>query len=344
MSSQNWLQLHFLNVDHGDCTIIRHPNDHRNRGEGRISFVDINDWKHRTPDSKSELVAGLSDFLNRVSSQGGTFQKQISPEEYARKYLDDPIDYYNDEFSQIRTKIWRFIVTHPDMDHLSGLTRLKNEVGFEVLWDTNHEKELDTDEEWPDEYAKEDWELYQGIKNDNTDHTYITPTRGTQKNYWEQDNVQILHPSPRFVSQLNEKNDGKEKPEYNDISYVLKIQHGNQSVLLPGDAEQDAWNSIINDWGTDILEDVTILKAAHHGREDGFHQEAVEAMDPDHVLLSVGSKPSTDAHHRYRRVCSDDTDIWSTRQYGTIKVTCTRRRASVQPSVPDGIFNIPTTA
>jgi beta-lactamase superfamily II metal-dependent hydrolase len=344
MSSQDWLQLHFLNVDHGDCTIIRHPNDHRRRSEGRISFVDINDWKHRTPDSDDELVAGLSDFLNKVSSQDSTFEKQISPEEYAREYLDDPVEYYNDEFRQVKTKIWRFIVTHPDMDHLSGLTRLKNEVGFEVLWDTNHEKELDTDEEWPDEYAKEDWELYQEIRNDNTDHSYIKPSRDTQKNYWEQDNVQILHPSPRFVSQLNEDNEGKENPEYNDISYVLKIRHGNQSVLLPGDAEQDAWDEIIDYWGTDILEDVTILKAAHHGRDDGFHREAVETMDPDHIILSVGNKPSTDAHHKYRQVCSDDTDIWSTRQYGTIKVTCTRRRASVQPSVPDGIFNIPTTA
>jgi beta-lactamase superfamily II metal-dependent hydrolase len=269
---------------------------------------------------------------------------QISPEEYADEYLDDPIEYFNDEFSGLKTKVWRFIATHPDMDHLSGLTRLKNEIGFDVMWDTNHMKELDTDEDWPDEYAKEDWKTYQQIRDGSTDHTHITPTRNEQKNYWEQDNVQILHPSPAFVSDLNENNGDKENPEYNDISYVLKINHGNQSFLLPGDAETDAWEDIIEKKGLSIFNDVTILKAAHHGREDGFHREAVEAMDPDHVILSVGSKPSTDAHDKYRDACSEDTEIWSTRQYGTIKITSTGRRASVKPSVTDGIFNLPPRA
>ncbi|MCY4732472.1 hydrolase [Natronomonas gomsonensis] len=338
MSAQNWLQLHFLNVDHGDCTIIRHPNDHRDGKEGRISFVDINDWKHRKPDKYDELVAGLNNYLEYSSSKSKDF---VSPEDYAEKYLDDPIEYYNSEFGGIQSEIWRFISTHPDMDHLSGLARLDDEIGFDVLWDTNHKKEQDLDEEWPEEYSKEDWMRYTDIREGDTNHSSISPTPGSQKNYWDQDNIQILHPSPSFVSELNDQYEGEETQKYNDISYVLKITHNNQAILLPGDAEQDAWEEIIDEHGKGVLEDVTILKASHHGRENGFHQEAVEAMDPDHIILSVGKKPSTDAHEKYREVCSSDTEIWSTRQYGTINITCMRGSVSVSPTVPDGIFSVP---
>lgn len=336
MSGLTWLDFHFLNVDHGDCTIIRHPNDHRNNGEGRISFVDINDFKHRKPDEEGELVAGLRQYLEYSLSASSKF---IDPEEYARKYLDDPIEYFQDEYRGLRKNVWRFIPTHPDMDHLSGLKRLDDEIGFDVMWDTRHEKEQDLDN-WNDRFDKADWLRYKQIREGNTGHSVIHPTEGSQADYYQQDNIKILHPTQSFVSDLN----SQDNPNWNDISYVLKISHGNQAVLLPGDAEKDAWDNILDLHGPEELRDVTILKAAHHGVESGFHEEAVAAMDPDHIILSTGKKKSTDAHDDYRDTCSDDTKIWSTRQYGTIKFRVTRRRASPKPSVPGGIFNLPQTA
>lgn len=338
MSAQRWLYLHFLNVDHGDCTIIQHPNDHRKNSEGRISFVDINDWKDRKPDEEGDLIAGLRDYLD-FSTSTSDF---ISPEEYADKYLDDPIEYYQSHYSGLKTNIWRFIPTHPDMDHLSGLKRLDDEIGFDVMWDTEHTKEQNLDEEWIDRFDKEDWIRYEEIREGETDHSYINPYRGYQKNYWKQDNVRILHPSSSYISDLNDVNEDSESQEYNNGSYVLKINHGNQAVLLPGDAEEDAWDEIIDHWGIEVLEDVTILKAAHHGVKSGFHREAVEAMDPDHIILSTGKKKPTDAHHLYRDACSDDTDIWSTRQYGTVRFRVMERRAEPLPSYPDGIFDLPS--
>lgn len=337
MSAQDWLYIHFLNVDHGDCTIIQHPNDHRKHGEGRISFIDINDWKHLKEEEGEELVAGLGEYLDQAASMS-TFMSQ---EEYAERYLDDPIEYYEEHYSGLRTNIWRFISTHPDMDHLSGLKRLDDKHGFDVMWDTEHTKEQDMDEDWPEQYSKEDWGRYKAIREGQTDHSNINPYRGHRQNYWKQDNVEILHPSKSYISDLNNDNDGTENQEYNNGSYVLKINHGNQAILLPGDAEEDAWDEIIDHWGIEVLEDITILKAAHHGVKSGFHREAVEAMDPNHIVLSVGRKSDTDAHHLYRDACSDGTQIWSTRQYGTMKFRVMERRAEPLPSVPEGIFNLP---
>ena len=60
-----------------------------------------------------------------------------------------------------------------------------------------------------------------------------------------------------------------------------------------------------------------ILKAAHHGRDSGFYQPAVEAMSPKIVICSVGEKPDTDATDDYNRIANK---VLSTRYNGTIQV------------------------
>ena len=61
-----------------------------------------------------------------------------------------------------------------------------------------------------------------------------------------------------------------------------------------------------------------VLKASHHGRDSGYHQEAVKAMSPTCTIVSVGKKPETDASNKYRQY-SDV--VWSTRWYGNMTLT-----------------------
>jgi len=347
MKPNNRLEVHFLNVDHGDCTIIRHPGD-EHRSKGRISFIDINDWKGKQPDDEEESIAALSKYLNSLdlrasNSQSGLYQKQISEEDYAEEYLDDPLGYFRSDVAEQDQDIWRFICTHPDMDHLSGLARLCESEDISVFWDTDHEKDLSDEDDWPPQYEEEDWDVYDEIRSEETEHNYLQPTKGSQQQYWDDDNIQILHPSPDFVEELNEENGGDDEPKYNDISFVLKLQTRAGSILLPGDVEADAWDEILDEWGEEVLEDVRILKASHHGRKDGFHEEAVSVMDPEYVVVSVGPKPTTDAYRDYYQTCGEDTEIWSTRQYGTISFTISNRGALIPArSEPDGIFDLPS--
>lgn len=332
MGSDSRFEAHFLNVDHGDCTIIRHP---RNEGQeySRVTFVDINDWKDR----KEEKVAGLGYYLKKFFSS----DTHLSEKEYARKYLNDPIEYFQSEVAERGEEVWRFIATHPDMDHLSGLKRLDEEVGFSVLWDPFHEKSLSREDDWHPRFDPEDWEKYIEIRSSETDHKHIHPTRGTQEQPWEDDNIEILHPSSQFTMRLNERNKNRSNPDYNNASYVIKINTEAGAVLLPGDIEEEAWEDIFNYCGDD-LSDIKVLKAAHHGRNNGFHEEVVRTVNPDYVILSVGKKPSTDAHAEYRRACRSDTEILSTRQYGRIKVSVTDEgELNVEKEVPGGIFDLP---
>jgi competence protein ComEC len=97
---------------------------------------------------------------------------------------------------------------------------------------------------------------------------------------------------------------------------VLRVHHGGKSVLLPGDAEQLAWDNMVNFYGTRMKSDV--LKAAHHGRDTGYHQKALNLISPTLTIVSVGLKPDTDASNKYRQ--QTGKRVPSTRYHGNIEV------------------------
>ena len=105
---------------------------------------------------------------------------------------------------------------------------------------------------------------------------------------------------------------------------------------MAGDAEKECWDYIIENYSdkisndivptlyiienySDKISNVNILKAAHHGRDSGFHEEAVKLMNPEYTIVSVGKKPETDAHNKYKKYTREK--VLSTRYRGNIIVT-----------------------
>ncbi|TQQ79152.1 hydrolase [Halonotius terrestris] len=333
LGERSKFEAHFLNVDHGDCTIIHHPGDEKDP-EGRVTFVDINDWKHK----QDADVAGLGYFLkNLLSSKGPE-----SEEEYAYEYLNSPVDYFQNNIDDGGKGVWRFIATHPDMDHLSGLEHLDNKIEITEFWDTFHKKTLSAEQDnWPERFDPNDWRRYEEIRHGKTNHHYIQPTKGTKTSTWKEDDIDILHPSSPYIQQLNKKYADRADENYNRLSYVLKINTPAGGILLPGDIEgEDAWRRVL-EYAEDDLEDIRVLKAAHHGRQNGFNEEAVKKIDPDFVILSVGKKTEHDAQADYNRVCDNQTEIYSTRQHGRIKITVEEGELDIDLEHPDGIFDLP---
>ncbi|WP_158838851.1 ComEC/Rec2 family competence protein [Streptomyces sp. NRRL S-1022] len=304
------LVFHFLNVGHGDCTFIEFPS-------GRLMMVDINNSKS-LPESDVEALAenkGLSTYAFKHSSSVG----YRSWEQHYQSLLVDPYDYYQANFPG--QSIFRYVQTHPDMDHMSGLHRFfwQERVDLVNFWDTSHTKELDEGSFDHGKYAYVDWAVYNCLRlgvgpekasGENGKHKVIKAGRGHSALYWNQDGIEVLSPTPELISACNECG------QYNDCSYVLKFTHAGRSVILPGDAEGAAWNSILAHYGKEYLS-CDVLKASHHGRMSGYHEEAVSAMRPDTVICSVGKKPSTDASDEYARVANR---VLSTRYNGSIKV------------------------
>ena len=85
--------------------------------------------------------------------------------------------------------------------------------------------------------------------------------------------VEVLanHPAPRHV---------------NDGSVALLVRYGGFSVLLTGDAETEALDYLVD---TGAVPDITVLKASHHGSDNGFTEDWLTAARPEVVVVSVGA-------------------------------------------------------
>jgi beta-lactamase superfamily II metal-dependent hydrolase len=59
------------------------------------------------------------------------------------------------------------------------------------------------------------------------------------------------------------------------------------------------------------------LKASHHGRDSGYHLEALKLIAPRITFVSVGRKPDTDASSKYRQQCNK---VASTRYHGNMEL------------------------
>jgi beta-lactamase superfamily II metal-dependent hydrolase len=297
------LTAHFLNVGHGDCTIVDFPS-------GRLMMVDVNNSRSLPDTDKDALAQNKGLTLGEFRS---TFSKTFSWEDYYRGLLVDPSEYFQGHFSG--RDIFRYIQTHPDMDHMSGLARLFwfDQVGLLNFWDTSHTKDFTEEEFDKSRFEWADWMAYklmrQGV-GPNGEFRVFRVTAGDSRSYWTEDGITILSPTDDLIDYANATQN------WNNLSYVLRIEFGGRSLILPGDAEKPAWDSIEANFSADKLS-CDVLKAAHHGRESGFSESAATTMNPSYVICSVGKKPETDASDEYTNL---GATVLSTRYNGTITV------------------------
>src|SRR5262249_30898546 len=130
------LRIHFLNVGHGDCTIIEHPS-------GRLSIIDVNNSQDYDSESFGEVLAeqrekqraqglanalqslgghpttGMFGALSNPFSLGGVANPAPMPNvltdvthamETVKKEVTDPVAFLQKHYSGRRP--WRFILTH----------------------------------------------------------------------------------------------------------------------------------------------------------------------------------------------------------------------------------------
>lgn len=75
--------------------------------------------------------------------------------------------------------------------------------------------------------------------------------------------------------------------ETNHLSQMVFIEYGETTFCIPGDLQDRSWQLLlekpdVQSW----LNKTNILIAAHHGRENGYHEEIFDHCLPDCVILS----------------------------------------------------------
>ena len=302
------LAIHLLNVGHGDCTFIDHPS-------GRLSMVDVNNSNGLPAPDEIALAEEKGISLDRFRGVNVTIAKgRQSWESYYKSLLVDPVDYYDKAFKG--RSIFRYIQTHPDMDHMGGLYRLfwEHRVPVDNFWDTDNDKIFSKSDFDNSPYEWNDWAVYTRMKTgkvqDGNEHKVHKKMVGEEGAYWTEDGVTVWSPNTDLIKYCNELEN------WNSVSYVLRVNYGGRSIVLPGDAETPAWDAIETHVGVNSMK-CDLLKAAHHGRESGYSESAVHAMSPEIVFCSVGKKPSTDASDEYQ---SHGAQVLSTRFHGSMVV------------------------
>jgi competence protein ComEC len=306
--------IHFLNVGRGDCTIIEFPS-------ANIGVVDIDVLKSYDPSTRDELLqeyrlGQLGQNLGGALLGGGLagIAQEATYLQQQREKLTDPILYYDTHIGKQKS-VFRFIITHPDMDHMTGLNRFVNVEKRPILnfWHSgNNDFNLasTTKEEWDNSpYEKEDWQTYKQLRASSKDPKSLQNYRGDTGNYWTQDGIEILSPTKELETLA------VEKQQANILSMVLRLSYKGRSVVIGGDATaEESWPDI---YQSIDLTGVDVLKASHHGRKSGYHRESVKAMSPWLTITSVGDRnhDATDSYRRY----SDYTV--SLRKSGDIRIT-----------------------
>ncbi|BAQ49429.1 predicted hydrolase (plasmid) [Methylobacterium aquaticum] len=180
---------------------------------------------------------------------------------------------------------------------MRGMKRVYETIGFENSWDTGNAKPRPS---YRSDADRVDWEFYRSLRSDSrrkvfrSGHSFFAFGKD-ENGYLGGDSVEILSPDEEIVGACNTAGLS------NDISIVLRVHHAGKSVLLPGDVEKLAWDNMVNFYGSRLKSD--FLKASHHGRDTGYHLEALQMIRPVMTFVSVGRKPSTDASHKYRGQC-----------------------------------------
>lgn len=264
---------HFLNVSPGDCTLIQHLS-------GRITMIDICDGNletKRAPISIREIIEQRVDETSR-RNRCRMCEKNTNPIEYARALG--------------LAHIHRFILTHPDMDHLDGFHRLVDEFSLSNFWDSGARKSMKPEFGWRSPYLEEDWNRYAKVRDGKEGGVKsIVAREGARFQFANKaengsdggDGLYILSPNDALLSDLNEDDD------LNDASYVILYKSLGGSIILPGDAHDAAWTHTINHHRHDV-QNCSFLLAPHHGRDSDRDYSFLDVLRPN--LTLIGCSPS----------------------------------------------------
>ncbi|MFP4097885.1 MAG: ComEC/Rec2 family competence protein [Alphaproteobacteria bacterium] len=274
-------KFHFLNVKNGDCSIIEHNSRH-------ISVIDI--CNARLPENAKELTLWEKLLLQQEAQV--LVEKTGARKNYGQKaYPENPIDYMQ---RLGINNIFRLAITHPDMDHMDGLVDLFEYCTPTNYYDTKNTKEITG--EWDNSpYREEDWLLYKKLRDNPQENSpkcmriYSGDDGIHRLKDWNGnapgDAFYTLAPTPELLAAANQSDD------HNGGSYVFMYWSPAGKILLSGDSHDKTWEHILSRHG-DLVKDVELLIAPHHGRKSGRSYEFLDVLKPK--MTFFGNAPAKD--------------------------------------------------
>jgi len=262
--------VHLLNVSPGDCSIIRHASGH-------TTLIDICDGNLEEEEEELGKAAAAEELALRPR---GNFRMCESP--------TNPIRYAK---SIGVTSIFRFILTHPDMDHMDGFDALADEFGIGNFWDTGTRRDKPKFGEGTP-YREEDWDRYVKVRDGNQsgvstcirqDGDHFAFANMDEAGQYGGDGLYILAPNSQLAMEASQDGD------VNDGSYVILYRSWGGRVLLPGDAHDNTWDYVTRNYAKDVA-GCSFMLAPHHGRDSERSYDFLDRIRP--IVTLIGCAPA----------------------------------------------------
>jgi beta-lactamase superfamily II metal-dependent hydrolase len=262
--------------------------------------------------SHSALASALrTDPPNRLQPSTGPLQ------------TENPIDYIKERGL---TNVFRFILTHPEMDHMDGIKDLFDEFRPTNFWDTDNSctKSFSTGSR----FREEDWTFYRGLRDGCAQGgaTRLSLYSGSCGPFYNRngsaseahDGLHVLAPTPSLIAEANRTGD------FNDACYVILYQSSAGRILFCGDTHDKTWAHLLENHLEEI-QDVELMIAPHHGRDSGRDRAFLSAVRPKFTLFGIA--PSE--HLAYDAWRNRDLCYITNHQAGTVIVDTNGDRMQV---------------
>lgn len=245
--------VHFLDVKPGDCSIIQHSS-------GWVTMIDVCSARS-TP---------------RVGISFDRYKSSVNPVQYLRDLGVSRLD--------------RLIATHPDMDHIDGISSIAAEFQPFCFWDTKNSKSI-LPNHFRDDWQRHNWDTYQLLRRNpeiyNCEVSFVESgcvgrDGGILPGFYE-DEILVLSPSRSLLTSANQTGD------FNDASCVILYKTCRNRILFCGDSHDKTWDHILSTFPKEV-EDIDIMLAPHHGRKSGREWKFLDHTRPK--LTIFGRAPS----------------------------------------------------
>ena len=184
------------------------------------------------------------------------------------------------------------VATHPHADHIGGMTDVLNAIPVRFYMDNGQPHTTAT------------YRRLLSTLQERTDITYLTA-------------------EPRTISLGSAELEVLPLPpidavDHNNRSVGLVLRFGSFTAFLSGDSEVQELTHFLREG---VVPDVTLLKAPHHGSNNGFTPEFLQTSRPEVVVISVGSNnyghPRPEALYAYNAIAEQ---VYRTDFHGHVTV------------------------
>jgi competence protein ComEC len=213
------------------------------------------------PDQRLHLVfcdVGQGDAIlifqgtNQILIDGGPDQSVLS-------CLSNNLPFWDREIEMV-------IASHPEADHITGLIDVIDRYRVKHFVVNSFGKDSAVFKEFKAAVINEDSEIYFPKEGDEINIGSLKMAV-----LWPQSQEKVL--GATTVDR-----------EANEISVVFKLSYGDFDALFTGDISTKVEGQL-------ELEDIEVLKVAHHGSKHSTGEEFLEKTNPELAIISVGKNP-----------------------------------------------------